>query len=63
MDCVGPAPAVGESGLENCAAVDFKKYYVSDYYSFSGVDKMKAELYQNGPISCGIDATEGLEAY
>jgi len=62
-DCTWPPPAEGESGLESCWAVDYKKYYVSDYYGFSGVDKMKAEIYKNGPISCGIDVTPAFELY
>lgn len=40
---------------------NYKKYYVSDYYSLSGADKMKAEIYQNGPISCGMDVTDNFE--
>ncbi len=61
-DCVGPAPAEGDSGIENCRAVDDTRYYVDSYYGLAGADKMKAEL-QNGPISCGIEATEEFDAY
>lgn len=60
-DCTWPPPPVGDDGMEGCYAVDYKKYYVSEYYSLAGVDKMKAELYKNGPISCGIHATENFE--
>jgi cathepsin X len=38
-------------------------YYVSEYGSVSGADKMKAEIYARGPIGCGISVTTGFEAY
>lgn len=62
-DCRGPPPAPGDDGQENCWAVDYKKYFVSSYYSISGADQMKAELTKYGPISCGIMATDPFEHY
>jgi len=48
----------------SCYTIDTEKLYqVGDYGSVSGVDKMKAEIYARGPISCGIDATAALEDF
>ena len=60
-DCTWPPNAEGDDSIENCWAVDYRKHYVSEYYSLRGADKMKAELHQNGPISCGIHATDNFE--
>lgn len=47
-----------------CAAIDnYPKFTVGDYGSVSGEQAMLAEIYARGPISCGIEATEGLEKY
>ena len=62
-DCVPPVPNKGEHLLENCRAVDHKKYYASDYSSFSGIHAMKTELAAYGPIGCGIQATPEFEKY
>jgi len=60
-DCAPPPCPAGKSCEDKCWAVKHKKYYVSNYYSLSGASKMKAEIYKNGPISCGIEATDKFE--
>jgi len=54
-------PAEGQAADVNCVAVEHKSYYITDHYSVSGADQMKAELHAHGPISCGIHATSQFE--
>ena len=60
-DCTWPPPPPGKSGMDGCWAVPYTKFYASDYYSVRGADRMKAEIYKNGPISCGIDVTDKFD--
>jgi len=51
----------GRRGCKSIGAYD--KLFVSSFGKCSGYEKMKREIYKNGPISCGIDATSKMEAY
>merc|ERR1711998_257523 len=62
-DCTWPPCPVGETCQDKCWAVEHKNYFVKNYYSLSGASKMKKEIYQHGPISCGIEATDKFENY
>lgn len=47
-----------------CSQVkEYPTYFVSEYGSVSGADRMKAEIYKRGPIACGISVTDKFEAY
>jgi cathepsin X len=48
----------------NCAPIaNYTLFMASDYGSIAGPTQMMAEIYARGPISCGIDATDQLEAF
>ena len=54
----------GDVGTVNCSAVTSPNlWYVLEYGYVSGPNSMKSEIYKNGPIGCGIDATQELEDY
>jgi len=47
-----------------CEAVArYRKLFASGVGNVRGAEAMKKEIYARGPISCGIDATDEMEAY
>lgn len=42
---------------------DYNRVMVSEHGALKGRVAMKAEIFARGPISCGIDATNALDAF
>ncbi|GFH12068.1 cathepsin Z, partial [Haematococcus lacustris] len=42
---------------------DYDRLVVSEHGPVKGATNMKAEIFARGPISCGIDATSGMDTY
>jgi len=65
--CENCAPGNNEQALTwpgKCVAVEAPiLHHVSEYGAVRGATHMKAEVYQRGPIGCGMDATKGFKSY
>ena len=49
---------------EGCHAIkDYKRYKVSEYGDVDGIDKIKAEIFARGPVSCGMWVTQEFLDY
>ena len=49
---------------QNCTIPDtYSVYQVDEFANMKGEDAMLQEIYQRGPISCGVAATDGLIKY
>ena len=60
-DPINVARTCGSADIE-CAAIDpFPMIQIDDYGSISGAIAMQTEIYERGPISCGIDAEPILD--
>ena len=62
-NCLPPTPRANQTSA-NCKAVTSPKTYkVKEYGFVSEAYHMKAEIYKNGPIGCGMSVTPKFEKY
>lgn len=61
-DCTWPPPKLGEEG--KCWAKEkFRRYFAEEFGGITGTQDMKKEIFQRGPITCGIQATDRFLKY
>ncbi|VDK52103.1 unnamed protein product [Anisakis simplex] len=59
-----PYNKCGSCWPDDCFSIsNYTLYKVGDYGRVSTINKMKAEIFENGPIACGIAATKKFETY
>lgn len=62
--CTAESYAFTCSPGAGCGPVDtYQAYHVEEYGEVNGSHAMMAEIYQNGPIACGVAVTEAFENY
>jgi len=59
IKCMNCAP-----GSKTCNTPDsYKIYHTDEYGQVSGEEKMMQEIFQRGPIACGVAVPDSLETY
>jgi cathepsin X len=41
----------------------YKKWFVKDFGYIAGAERMKSEIWNNGPVGCGLEATQSFIKY
>jgi cathepsin X len=61
--CKPVPPKIGQTSAKCIGLPNPRRYYVSEYGKVTGASNMKAEIFLNGPISCGMQITDKFTDY